>query len=750
MERLNWNTSEDANTQSTAVLHEVARLCQSRLSLDLVVSNDSTGFSTRSYEKMSDGIQSANAKLLEEGVLLIRLELVRADRIERIDAGTYFELLSRLGPRVNLVPPEQQGSETTSLWVELRVKASPMTPIRENAFLDELDTLQLLSRSLQSDLALREDDKALVKQYKEFKDNLEPIIPLRADMLQVETGLVSWAGQVHSFLSGGHSVAIQSSYPVEIDYALAALAARQMDAGSSLGRCQIPAVDAKAIVQLARSAPGAVVLPAVCVRMSTSLFDLSNEIENLLASLASICKPVIFTGTQSQLQSVFSGGQGGVGDPLSPVVSHLPGFDFEGLVRFVVIQAARSVGGVSGRTESRLTERILGLLNEHGESDRHRLVQTVARKAVNDWASGKTGNSTSDAGYLRSLKGCSETFAGLSVKPRVMRALHVQDCFTRVLGDPELPGYFKSHLFCQDRAIDEQCQRLATEALTRPAHQLIRSCSVGTPATGKSEYCVLLAKKLGIPYVNIDAASMPDHHMAVTQLLGSGRGFVGSYQAGRLEQIAKHHTGAVVEVSDLDHAAADVRATLPEIFLQALETGEAQASNGAMFSCANIIFIFTMNLLAGMDEAVQTSIGFQPDPSRPQVIKDAVTEMKQMLSSAFLSRIGTPVFFDSLNGDALEIILEKSMEKALKTAVKRLSLEVRAVRLADGIGHLVQQSLQANLRSFGARALHEHGRRLAARALADWVRDESGHLVQELILDSNANGRLFIRKGKVS
>ena len=649
---------------------------------------------------------------------------------------------------MNLVPPEQQGADKTSLWVELRVKASPMTPIRENAFLDELDTLQQLSRSLQSDLAHREGDKALVKQYKEFKDNLEPILPLRADMLQAEPELVSWARQVHSFISGGHSVAIQSPYSVEIEYALAVLAAGQMDTGSSLGRCIIPAVDAKAIVQLARSAPGAVVLRAVGVRMSTSLFDLSNEIENLLASLASIGKPVIFTGTQSQLQSVFSGGQGGVGDPLSPVVSHLPGIDFEGLVRFVIIQAARTVGGVSVRTESRLTESIAGLLNEHGESDRHRLVQTVARKAVNDWASGKTSHSTSDTGYLKSLKNCSETFAGLSDKPRVMRALHVQDRFTRVLGDPELSSYFKRHLLCQDRAIDELCEKLAAEALTRPAHQMIRSCSVGTPGTGKSEFCVLLARRLGIPYVNIDAASMPDHHMAVTQLLGSGRGFVGSYQAGRLEQIAKHHTGAVVEFSDIDHAAPDVRAALPEILLPAMETGEAQAANGATFSCASMVLMFTMNLLAGMDEAVQTSIGFQPDPSRPQVIKDSVAEMKQMLSSAFLSRIGTPVFFDSLTGDALAMILERSMEKALWTAIERLSLEVTAVRLVEGIGRFVLQSLQANLRSFGARALLEHGRRLAARALTEWMRNESGHRAQALVLDSTATGQLFIRKGK--
>ena len=747
MERLNWNSSTDAHSQGTAVLHEVARLCQSSLALDIVVSDDSTRFSTKTTETNPDGIQNATAKLLDEDVLLIRLELIRADRISRIEAGTYFEHLSNLGPRVNLVPPEKTDKETSSLWVELKVKPTPFTPIRENAFLDELAALQAMAKGLQSDLARSDGDKALANKYKDFEDKLEPVMPLRTDLLKTETGLVAWAEEVRSFLSGGNSVAIESPHSVELDYALAVIAAGQMENGSSLGRCVVPAVDAKAIVQLARAAPGALALSAVGIRMSTSLFDLSNETENLLASLAGSGNPAIFTGTQQQLQSVFSGGQGGAGDPLFPIVCHMPEIDFEGLARFMIINAARPAGGVSTRAESELTERIVRSLEEYGESERKRLVQTIARKAVNDWAGGAKSNSTSDTVYVKALRGRSETFAGLSDKPRVKRAPNVQVRFTRVLRDPGLPAYFKTRLLCQDRAIEEQCEILATEALARPGHQLIRSCSVGTSGTGKSEFCVLLARRLGIPYVNIDAASMPDHHMAVTQLLGSGRGFVGSYQAGRLEQIAKHHTGAVVEVSDLDHAAPDVRATLPEIFLQALETGEAQAANGAMFSCANIIFIFTMNLLAGMDEKVQTSIGFQQNPSRAQVTREAVTEMKQMLSNAFLGRIGTPVFYESLTGDALAQILERSMKEALCTAIRRLSLEVGAVRLAEGIGPTVLRSLQANLSSFGARALLEHGRRLAAMALNEWVSNDPDGLATELVLDSGESGKLVIREG---
>ena len=157
------------------------------------------------------------------------------------------------------------------------------------------------------------------------------------------------------------------------------------------------------------------------------------------------------------------------------------------------------------------------------------------------------------------------------------------------------------------------------ECLARPLYQPFRYCAQGTPATGKSESAILIAKLLNIPYVNIDAASMPDYYTATSQLLGSARGIVGSFQSGRLEQAAKHHSGALIEISDLDHASPNVRCVLADLFLQILETGEAQSATGAMFSCANLILAFTMNLPKGQDERVRKKIGFSSEPTRPEV-----------------------------------------------------------------------------------------------------------------------------------
>jgi len=201
----------------------------------------------------------------------------------------------------------------------------------------------------------------------------------------------------------------------------------------------------------------------------------------------------------------------------------------------------------------------------------------------------------------------------------------------------------------------------------------------------------------------------------------------------------------VVEVSDLDHAPPDVRAGLPDLFLQALETGEAQATSGTMFSCANLIFAFTMNLPDGKDEGVQKAIGFQKPPSTKTIQKDIVAEIKQLLSGAFLSRIGTPVFFRSLDGDALGIILEKAMRRAILSAANRLGISIKGVRLEDGLGRQVIRMIDVNIMAFGARALLEQGRSIAADAFLKLQHTSSNFEGQTLNLTVNKANQIELK-----
>jgi ATP-dependent Clp protease ATP-binding subunit ClpA len=202
-----------------------------------------------------------------------------------------------------------------------------------------------------------------------------------------------------------------------------------------------------------------------------------------------------------------------------------------------------------------------------------------------------------------------------------------------------------------------------------------------------------------------------------------------------------------VEVSDLDHAPAEVRGSLADLFLQVLETGQAQSATGAMFSCASIIFAFTINLPNGMDEAVHKTFGFGTVPPEAEVQKRVVREIKNLFSTAFLSRIGTPIMFEPLDGNAIEMIVERAVESAVGSVLERLMMGSCRVVARKPLGRMIASSIDSTKESFGARLLIEHSRSLVAESLPqlrECCARESG---DTLFVDYDGSGELiFSRK----
>jgi hypothetical protein len=707
-----WNTNAPLEA-----LKQVADLVSRAAALESSAALDGRSFHLNNPSKdPRPGILSASIELVDNSVILGRLELLRTSSRTRVDAAAIFGHLSSLGDRCRLLAPttDSQTGEN-SLWVELKIQATPMSIARANAFLSELRNVRDLAVAIQAEVPLTTTDDGILAAYKSVADYLEPLMPWNAPS---ELPL-DWARETVDFLGGASSIALAAPHAILGDFALAALAYAGKEFGRTFGRILAPTINGRALVEAANTAPGTVVVPAVRLSLGTNPYELGNEMQALLAALTSAGTPALFTGTIEQLQSVFHGGQGAAANPLLPIVRYAPDAEIATLARFAVRSASRRFGGLAQRDEEDLTGEAMQGIEAHMPSEQRRILPGIASRVVNIWAAASKSTAAPVVNYAEALSGLSETLSGLSVKPRASRPAKVEESFTRLLTDPGLVDFFKDRLLGQDHALDELVARLRTEALTRPAHQPLRYCAQGTPATGKSESAVLLARRLEVPYVNIDAASIPDYYTAAAQLLGSGRGIVGSYQSGRLEQAAKHHAGAVVEVSDLDHARPSVRSALADLFLQVLETGEAQAANGALFSCANLIFAFTMNLPDGMDETVRKGIGFNSEVTREALTARVSLEIKRMLSSAFLSRVGAPILFDPITGPALAAIIERAIKSAIESAAIRLGLGVRDVIIAGGLGHAVISQRGPGSTSFGARALLERGRALAAQALAD-------------------------------
>jgi len=273
--------------------------------------------------------------------------------------------------------------------------------------------------------------------------------------------------------------------------------------------------------------------------------------------------------------------------------------------------------------------------------------------------------------------------------------------------------------------------------VTRPSNQPVRACIVGTPATGKSDAARLIAKYMDIPYEIIDCSAFSNFSMANTQLFGSGPGYVDSYKVPRLMKLASHHQGCVVEISDLDHASQDVRHLLAENFLQILQTGTAQSGSGTSFSCATVLFLFSLNLPDGADEKLSRKLGFGGMPSAGEMTHCIESELKLFLSGAFLSRIGKPILFKHLSDISLARIIERSIKGGVITACENLGISIMDIRMDRDIGKVFLSLSKGASVAFGARRLEDIGRKLAGDGVIALLK--SGLLTGEAI---NLNVRI--------
>ena len=707
-----------------AAARQVATMVEKILGLAVRRTSSPPSFhAERPHGKKGAGILSARVDPGGEGLLVLRVELIRGPENLRVALTQLFASLSRVDGKVRLLAPEKKPDGEVSFWAELPVAARVLPFHRETLLAGQLDKLNRLAADLQEALPGRSPGwAALVRIYREFDEALSPVAPWPEDQASLDAAFLDWSRESCGFLSGGFCLALVSADRLSADCALAVMAGLMAESGGSLGQLRLPAITGRAMVELAAKAPGIIAAPAAQLSFGTSPYDMGNEMTAMLHSLSSSGRPAVFFGSFGELTKVFSGGQGGSCDPLLPLVRHLPDLAFPLLVRFAVEKACEKKGGFPAHTVSGLTSLVEEALAGLPSASRKRVLAMTSARAVDLEARGHACRAEGLSAYARELCGLSETLGGLDASPSVDRDHHVARKYTEVLTHPGLAERLGEEVLGQDRALAELSEHLAAEALVRPAHQPIRMCLQGPSASGKSESAAKLARLLGIPHVNIDAASMPDPHTAISQILGSGRGIVQSHQAGRLEQAAKQHTGALVEISDVDHALPSVRTVMNDLLLQVLETGLAQSATGAMFSCSGVIFALTMNLPDDQDEKVRRRLGFSGAAlSRADIRENVLTQMKSFASMAFLSRIGTPILFDPISPEAWGLILERCIDRALRSAVRRKGVRLESFSLEEGLGARLMDLSRAEVNRYGARRLLEEGRKKAAAAFLHWA-----------------------------
>jgi hypothetical protein len=664
------------------------------------------------------GVVRAEGRL-GEGVVNVFFGLVRPPEGARVSAAAFIEALVKLDDRCRLARADR-GKDV--FGVELQVQAAPLTLARAGALVDQIRIVNEVATFLRQEIPQRRTAEDLRKLYRPVSEVLEPVVPLE-DAVALSGELELWVRDTAALACAGIPVALAAPAPVVADFAAAALARAEGRSGRSLGRLVPPAMNMAALIDLASKAPGGLLVPVTRLALGTSAYDMQGQMQGLLAALAAGGRPAFFVGSFEQLQALFHGGQGAVIDPLFPAVRRVPDVSFEMLVGHGV-RAAAGADGLGHKAEDDIARAVRAALDPLPRAEQTRFLLPAARWAVASHVSARATSPPSGppplpaGGLVEVAKACKETLAGLPRRPRASRSPAVAERFVRGLTSPDLLAHLRRHLLAQDQAITKLVRRLQAEALTRPDREPLRWCAEGPPGVGKSESAALIAEWLEVPYVNVDAASLSDFHTASAQLLGSGRGIVGSYQAGRLEQAAKHHDGVLIEISDIDHAPEHARSFLADLFLQVLGMGEAQSAVGAMFSCANVIFCFSMNLAARTDQ-IYRSVGFGPPPDGDELDRLVAREIGGMLSTAWVSRMGTPIVFRPLSGDALGELVERAVAEALRSGFGRLGLGAPALELEPGLGVRLYAEIARRVSSLGARAAFEHARAEAAAAVLD-------------------------------
>jgi len=699
----------------------------------------------RENRKINPGIQEVYGRLTTGNKLQVLVQLVKFRSGISVNASFIDGLLETFKEFQLADPPRSCDPGQREIWFEFQGEAAPISPSRANVFLKKLETLNDAARRLQAHIPVVLSDLDLDKIYKKHLDYLEPVHPCRADSIKGLSEIKEWARANHNFVAGQCPIALVSPHSVLTDFGLAVMAHAFQKKGFSLGRFVLAQLTPQSLIEGATKAPGTVVVPAERLTIGSNLYNISSEVRAMFSSLAGTGKTVVFTGTYEELQSVLGGGQGGRSDPLEPVVRRIPDIPMKSLIQFAVQAEGRRHGGLSRADEQKLVKEISDVLGKDSPAMRYRLLPKLAARVLGDYSMGLAGSSMSLTSFRDQLKKPTETLSGLGHRPKTERTPHVQEHFLTVLSDPGLIEFFKARILGQDRALEQLISRLLGMVETGPLHEPLCYLAQGTTGCGKSESARLLARALEIPLKSIDTASLADHYSANAKLRGSGRGIVGSYESGVLEKAAKDHLGVVVEVRDLDHAPTHIQKNLAADFLQILEEGEAETGTGSIFSCANLIFAFTINLPDGRDEKLRRGLGFGEGPTQTEIKSEVIKEVKSLFSPAFLGRVKEPILFDDLTHETLAKIVEKAVVTAIQTAAERYGVTIGEVVLEDGLGMEVVASSHLANAMLGARSFLHRGRSLAGTAFRILLRSGTAPNGKNLLVYRKADGGLTIK-----
>ncbi len=238
----------------------------------------------------------------------------------------------------------------------------------------------------------------------------------------------------------------------------------------------------------------------------------------------------------------------------------------------------------------------------------------------------------------------------------------------QILGlDQELTN----HIIGQDKAIENISNfiKRAKAGLSAENKPLASFMILGPSGVGKTYTAKILAKLLfkdEKALIRIDMSEYSEK-FNISKLIGAPAGYVGYKESGQLTEKVKHKPYSIVLFDEIEKANPEVF----DLLLQVLDDGYLTDAAGGRINFRNTIIIMTSNIGSHYFKKV-APIGFDSTTATNAKIEEKIIgEAKKHFKIEFLNRLDQIICFSPLSTEAIDKIVELSMETLRTTLTKK-------------------------------------------------------------------------------
>ncbi|KAI5481220.1 heat shock protein/chaperonin [Pseudohyphozyma bogoriensis] len=243
-----------------------------------------------------------------------------------------------------------------------------------------------------------------------------------------------------------------------------------------------------------------------------------------------------------------------------------------------------------------------------------------------------------------------------------------------------LEDFLRDRVVGQEPALSSVAEsiRLSRAGLQSPNRPIASFLFLGASGVGKTELAKALAEELTGTEKNLIQVNMSEYSEKhqVSRLIGAAPGYVGYEDSGMLTEAVRRKPYSVVLLDEFEKAA---RPEVPNLFLQVLDEGTLQDSQGRKVDFKNTTFILTSNI--GSDILLKPGSTLPDGTVTDQAKQEILARLQSMYPPELLNRLDEQIVFNSLSPTAISEIVDlrlRDVQKALNTAERHVELLVES------------------------------------------------------------------------